>query len=235
MLSRSLLLALIAAALAPAAAAAQPTVALDRGCYFATATQASPELSDTVHVTGAGFPKGRRVSVTVRGVALAFTPGSATRTGSDGALDVTVASPHVAGGVHRRTLVVTVRQTTASVPLYVTDFGAFVHPSAKPGAKGLSPRRKVTINLLGWGVGRPLYVHFVAPGAKRAKQTVKLGTAAGHCGELTVHRRHFWPFAPHRAGAWHVQFDARRRYAPTTQPSVVEQSVIALSGALRRL
>lgn len=235
MLSRSLIVAVIAAALAPAAAAAAPTLALDRSCFFATATTASPQLTDTVHVTGAGFPKGRKVTVTVRGVALAFAPGSATRTGPDGALDVSVASPHVAGGVHRRTLVVTVRRATASVPLYVTDFGAFVHPSAKPGAKGLSPRRKVTIDLLGWGVGHTLYMHFVPPGAKKARKTVRLGTAGGHCGELTVHRRHFWPFSPKRAGAWHVQFDMRRHYAPTTQPSVVEQSVIALSAALRRL
>jgi hypothetical protein len=83
---------------------------------------------------------------------------------------------------------------------------------------GFSPSRgnpqtlRVRFSVRGFGSGRPIYLHYLAPG-RRLVRTVGLGLGRGRCGSLTTARRRLFPFRSVSPGTWRLQFDTRGRYA----------------------
>ena len=81
---------------------------------------------------------------------------------------------------------------------------------------GGRPDRIRRISARGFTGATTLYAHVVRG---RSRRTVRIGRLRGPCGTLSVRRRVFRRGA--RSGRYRVQFDANRRYASTSYPSVV--------------
>jgi hypothetical protein len=214
-------------ALVPAAsAAAAPKIALDRSCYYATSKERG--LRDTITVSGAGFEPNAPLSFAADETDLKWLRGP-RRTDAQGRFTSTsLATPNLTHGEKVFFVNATAGDQTAGHVATVTDFSADIFPTAKPGAKGLDPRRRVRILLAGWGAGKTIYLHFVPPHSKKAKSTVRVGRTGGDCGVATKRLRHFWPFRPRKPGTWRLQFDAKRSYSVKTRVAIPYLSVVTL-------
>jgi hypothetical protein len=69
---------------------------------------------------------------------------------------------------------------------------------------------RVRFTVRGFGRGKPVYLHYLAPG-RRFVRTVGLGFSTGACGYLRTGLRRLFPFQV-RPGNWRLQFDTQGRY-----------------------
>jgi hypothetical protein len=77
--------------------------------------------------------------------------------------------------------------------------------------RGNPSRLVVRFTVLGFGHGRPIYLHYLAPG-RRLMRTIGLGFGQARCGSLTTGRRRLFPFRHVETGTWRLQFDTQGRY-----------------------
>ncbi len=196
---------------APAAASADPSIAVDRPCYASPAQRA-----DTVRLTGSGFAPNSPYTVTLDGQPLGGATGT---TDAAGNLAGSFAPPAPPVGVREAAHVLAVQQgdVAASTPFSVARLLAAFTPAA-----GDPSRLRVRFEVVGFGLSGatapPVYLHYVRPDG-RPLWTVKLGTASGPCGSLTADRpRRLFPFAA-RGGSWRLQFDTARTYRRVTAKS----------------
>ena len=179
-----------------------PWVATDRPCYVAE----SP-----VAVRGGGFDPGAPLRITREGEVVATVVAQ-----PDGTFETSLDAGPLPEGVAERVVELTVAGTTTSVArrVRVTQFGARYAPRAA------HPRARVRFSAFGFGPGRAVYVHYVAPDG-RAADTVRLGPTRGECGTIRRTKpRRLFPFRP-AAGTWRLQFDTSRRYDAAAVPRVV--------------
>jgi hypothetical protein len=196
--SIALAAALALAAAAPAAASAAQ-VQTDRGCY--------QDNTGTVAVSGNGFEPGQPYSVSLDGKTL-NTGGDTTDAagGINGSFEV----PQLGGdAVHSYTLTVTQGANTATTTFSVTPFLADFTPGS-----GNPKTLRVRFKIFGFGLvdaNPAVYLHYVRPNGK-VKRTIRLGKAAGTCGQITHTSKHkLFPFHAGR-GTWRLQFDTHKRY-----------------------
>jgi len=69
----------------------------------------------------------------------------------------------------------------------------------------------VRFSARGFGRGRPIYVHYLAPG-RHLVRTIGLGFGQARCGSLTTSPRRLFPFRTVRSGTWRLQFDTQGGY-----------------------
>jgi hypothetical protein len=77
-------------------------------------------------------------------------------------------------------------------------------------SRGNPQTLRVHFTVRGFGRGRPVYLHYLAPG-RHFVATVGLGFATGSCGYLRTGLRRLFPFHV-RPGNWRLQFDTQGRY-----------------------
>lgn len=189
----SALMALLAASGAQAA-----TLDADRACY-------AP--GDDVRLTGAGFTPGGEVALSVEGRQLGVGTADA-----GGGFVADLVAPEIAGRERRDNFVATDQTDLgilAELPVRLTALGVRLTPEQAP------PGRKRRIRARGFTHGRALWAH-VRRG--RFARDVRIGRLRGPCGRIDV-RRGILP-AGAEVGLYRIQFDARRRYSPSTIPSV---------------
>lgn len=180
------------------AAAGQPNVRTDRGCY---------RVGAVVRLRGSGFAPLRSYVVSVDSVYF----GQQQTDGAGGFV-----TSLVPGGLGA--------DVTQSVEHLEASDGAAsaTHTftvTRKPGARLLAGRtlQSPRVPLEVWGFAldghrRVVYVHYVSP-AGHSRTTVALGHTGGQCGYLRTSPRPIFPFSPAR-GAWTLQLDTHRTYAP---------------------
>lgn len=186
---------------APASSA--PTVQLDHGCY---------QTAQKAALRGKGFDATSHWTARLDGSAF----GSGT-TNSAGDIAATFGVPnHLrkhSTGEDSYKLIVRQGRHSASASFLVTRLNASFSP-----ASGNLGTLKVRFQLLGWGRGGSLYLHYVSPkGASRLDR--KLGAPGGACGHLTSSRLKLFPFTP-KVGKWTLQFDKSAAYKSSTVPRV---------------
>jgi hypothetical protein len=91
----------------------------------------------------------------------------------------------------------------ASRPCHV---GASFSPT-----RGNPERLVVRFSARGFGRGRPIYLHYLAPG-RHLVRTIGLGFGQARCGSIVTSRRRLFPFRTVRSGTWRLQFDTQGRY-----------------------
>jgi hypothetical protein len=193
----------VAALALPASAAPQATVRVNHPCYQ-TAERATlrgtgfdPSSHWAAKLDGKGFGKGTTTSTGA--ITARFGVPSHLRTGST--------------GEDSYQLVVQEGKHSASASFLVTHLSAGFSPSG-----GNLATLKVRFDLLGWGRGGSLYLHYVNPkGVVRLDRS--LGPVGGACGHLTTAPLKLFPFTP-KVGKWTLQFDKSTRYRTTTVPRV---------------
>jgi hypothetical protein len=196
--------ALALPATAPAAANGA-SITVNHACYQTaqkatlTGTGFDPSTHWTATLDGAAFGSGK---TTVSGdIAATFGVPSHLRTGSTGE------------DAYR--LVVHEGKHAPTTKFLVTHLDASFTPAT---SQDLSTLR-VSFDLLGWGKGGSLYVHYVNPkGVSRLDR--KLGPPGGACGHLTTAPEKLFPFTP-KLGKWTLQFDKSAVYKATSVPRVV--------------
>jgi hypothetical protein len=197
-LRTAVLSSLAALALAAPASAPAATLSVDRPCYGA---------GERVQFTGHGYTPDGSVALSVSGQQLGV--GSAN---SVGEFTAALRAPAI-DGKQRTDVFTATDQTdlalTASAPVLLTSLDVSVKP------KDGDPSKPKRIVARGFTNGTTLYAH-VRRG--KAKRNVRVGRLRGPCKTLSVKRRLFSPDA--QPGVYKVQFDARRRYSPSTAPQV---------------
>jgi hypothetical protein len=214
---------------APAAAAAAPSIKVDRPCY------ADPSLrEDRVKLSGTGFTPDATYQVTLDGKEL---PGGTGQVGKTGELNGSFAAPQLSSTLREHVYDVGVVEVPAPNP------GAPADPAAPPPPAPLSavtqfgvsrltvgfrpatgnPRTlRVTYWLNGFSLqGRvtpTVYLHWIRPDG-HLERTSRLGTALGACGSIGASaRQRLFPFMPQR-GRWRLQFDTSRAFRKGTKSS----------------
>ena len=191
------------AAARAAGAAMRPTVSVNHACY-------QTAQSGTLH--GSGFDPSSHWSAKLDDKA--FGSGKTTSTGTiTAAFGVPKHLLSGSTGEDSYKLVVREGKHSARTTFLVTHLSAGFSPS-----KGTLSTLKVRFDLLGWGRGGTLYLHYVNP-----KGTVRLdrslGPAGGACGHLTTSLLKLFPFTP-TVGTWTLQFDKNASYRAITVPRV---------------
>jgi hypothetical protein len=194
--------ALAAAMLAPAARAAEVTVA----------TPCVAE-GDAVGLRGSGFTPGARVRLTMERGPGPRTLVDTTEPAADGA-GVVAGNYQLENetgwfGAEETRFAMTLRLFESAA---VNAATTFTFSRWNVGYTGrLAPGRAVTLSAVGFtqAVGRPLYAHYVRRG--RRVRSVRLGVLRGPCGDRRVRLRDAFPFRPVAAGAWAIRVNARRR------------------------
>lgn len=186
-----------------ASAASRPTVSVNHACY-------QTAQSGTLH--GTGFDPSSPWAAKLDGKA--FGSG---KTSSTGTITAAFGVPkHLltgSMGEDSYRLVVREGKHSVSTTFLVTHLSAGFSPS-----KGTLATLKVHFNLLGWGRGGTLYLHYVSPkGNVRLNRS--LGPAGGACGHLTTSLLKLFPFTP-TVGTWTLQFDKNPSYRAITVPRV---------------
>lgn len=211
--SAALLLTAVAALQASTAAAQAAEIHVNRAC-FADPT----DRRDTVELTGGGFTPNAAYQVTLDGQPL--TGGSGHADGA-GAISGRFVAPRVAtvsrtAQQHRFRLGVQEGANRPETSFTVSRLLASFAPS-----KGAPRSLRVRFSVFGFalqGARRPpVYLHYVGPSGHVAR-SVRLGTAGQRCGTLRTKQRRLFGFTPRR-GAWKLQFDTRKGYAPGTPRS----------------
>jgi len=185
-------------------ATANAKIRLSHACYQ-TAQRA------TLH--GSGFAPSARWRASLDGSA--FGSGKTNATGGIVATFGVPSHLHPGStGEDSYKLVVRQGRHTASARFLVTRLGASFSPES-----GNLSTLKVQFNLLGWGRGGSLHLHYVSPtGLSRLDRY--LGPAGGACGHLTTSPLKLFPFTP-KVGVWTLQFDKRSAYRAGSVPRVV--------------
>jgi hypothetical protein len=205
--------AALAAACAVAAGTAQaqtqPTLSVDRECYWP---------GDTVRFTGQGFPAGSVMMLFTRTIGSDFSiiGGYEATADAAGALLEEVEAPGLSSEHAARETVSVAAYTegsdgpAAGVEFELARFGVSVADWER---NVIRPRRRTLFEVHGavMNVGQTVYVHYSR--ARRAVQTVRLGRLAGPCGDAGRTMRQF-PFRP-RPGVYKVGFSLERRFDPT--------------------
>jgi hypothetical protein len=187
----------------PAGAAPRTTVRVSHACY-------QTAQKGTLH--GRGFDPSSHWRARLDGKP--FGNGTTSSTGTITA-NFGVPSHLLKGssGEDSYTLVVSERKRSASVTFLVTHLSASFSPTS-----GNLSTLKVRFNLLGWGRGGSLYLHYVNPKGV-VRLTRSLGPAGGACGHLSSAPLKLFPFRP-KVGTWTLQFDRNRTYRAATVPRV---------------
>jgi hypothetical protein len=186
------------------AAAQSAAIKLGHPCYL-TAEKAT--------LTGTGFDPSARWRATLDGSK--FGSG---KTNSTGDITATFGVPsHLrtgSTGEDSYKIVVSERKHRASATFLVTHLDANFSPQS-----GSLSTLKVRFQLLGWGRGGSLYLHYISPKGV-VRQSRDLGTPGGACGHLTTGLLKLFPFTP-KVGKWTLQFDKNAVYKPKSVPRVV--------------
>jgi hypothetical protein len=202
---QSLSIALAAAAMTagPAAAASAATIAVNKACFDENAPMT---------VTGAGFTPGDTVDLSATGVF------STAPVDAGGQFAVLVTAPllgKIGPAHHAFTLTATSESNpslAAAAPFDVTTFAVSTKPAQA------RPSKRVRFSFSGFTPGRSIYAHYVHKGTVRA--TSHFGIAAPPCGTLSARER-LYPGNHPATGLYHVQFDSRRHYSPSTAPKLL--------------
>jgi hypothetical protein len=181
-----------------AQASARPSIHADHGCYV---------VGQAVHLSGKGFAASRPFDLAVDGVDF-----GQTRTTGFGTFAVKVGLGGL-NGVAQHVELLSATDGSSEADTRVTLM-------AKAGARILASRGNVTtlrapVEVWGFspdGPPRSVYLHYVAP-TGRLVRTDGLGRTGGQCGYLRTTSRRVFPFSP-ATGAWTLQIDTQRRYAP---------------------
>ncbi len=212
-------LATLAALAAPAPAApaappatpagsgpAGPTLTLGLGCYppaYQTRVRARALYS--------GFAPGAALMVGVDAKPLGQTRADAAG-GGGFTWNPPVAPPTSRGGEAAHTMTIGEGTAVATRRFYSTTFTAGFRPSSG------DPRRlRTRFAAYGFGAGRTLYLHYVAPGGRRSALDRPIGRLGGACGKLRSAGKRLFPFNP-KAGRWLLQFDTKRGYSRRSVP-----------------
>ena len=195
--------AAVAAAVPASAAPHKATVTVNLGCY---------QTAERGKLTGSGFDPTSDWTAKLNGKP--FGHGTTTKTGT---ITATFGVPsHLlkgSKGEDSYKLVVRQGKHSATATFLVTHLSASFTPQS-----GDVLRLKVMFQLLGWGRGASLYLHYVSPkGSDRLDRS--LGGAGGACGHLSTPVQKLFPFTPTK-GKWTLQFDRSRKYEATTKPRV---------------
>ncbi len=195
-----------------------PQLSTDLPCYLP---------GRVVQLTGSGFPADTTYAVTLDQSGAGFGHVSAS-----GGLSGTLTSPALTAGTTEATHEVMILSAggSATTQFAVTQFGASFAPQTG------DPRTMlVHYSVFGFGLGPAsptgdpapvaLFLHYVGPRGTPV-HTVQIGYTSGACGSMPLSGpHHLFGFSPAR-GTWHLQFDARRSYSPTSVPRVVHTLTI---------
>ena len=201
----------------PGAAAADPTLSVDRPCY--TPGQA-------INATGAGYTPGGNVQMAVsvlspHGDKFYFRPDPLVAD-PNGNISDRLAAPDLASNdeaLEDAALVANDQQkvdqglppdeAVGVAPFKLSIFDVFVDPWDR---HQVDPRKLTTVRAFGFeGLGPVLYAHYLLHG--KLKKTVRMGALKGDCGNLTKKMKQF-PFRPVPAGNYRIGFDTSRAYSP---------------------
>ena len=194
---------------APATAAAPVLIAPLKRCYVSVA-QGSTE---PVSLSAAGFAASAAVDVRVDG-----DPVATVTAGSDGRIEARFNPPHQERG-QRRFQIELAQRDDPSHRVVLTSRVTALSVTLRP--RAARPRSPVTWRGRGFTAARPLFVHYVKDGEVRS--TVRLAVPRGACGRFRARRAQF-PFRP-SLGAWTLQVDQQRAFAPIPQTSFVRLPV----------
>jgi hypothetical protein len=202
----TLLALLLAAVLAPRAAAAELAVT---GTCFASGQQ--------VVVTGTTFTP--LAAVTIGGDVAA----TSARADATGAFRVPIAAPAVAE-LGPRTVTVTAVDganpaNTATLRLNVVRaaFGSNLPIAGRP-------HDVTTWRFAGFAPGRPIYAHFLLGG--RSRGDYRFGVARGACGTLTARAPRIPGVSALQPGRWTLKLDQRRTYRESTPGNEVTFRIV---------
>jgi hypothetical protein len=224
MVLRLLTVSALAAALVPAAAAAdvQPAIAPLKPCYVA----AQPNQTQPIAISASGFAPFAFIDVFVDDVLQTPAPGTAPPQ-ADGAGNVSgsVPAPYIPLGVHRFTLRLTERANqndSASAIGWVTALTVEQVPAQA------RTRARVRFKGRGFTGAGPVYAHYVYKG--HSHKTVRVARPHGGCGAFSRKMRQF-PFkhSP-KVGTWTIQFDQQRRFTPA--PDVSARLTVKVNRAI---
>jgi hypothetical protein len=198
-----LALAVPALATAQVPPAAPPAVTLDAECY-------TP--GDQVTETGSGFTPGSQVSETLSLLSGANPLGTLTAplvvAGPDGTFSRAIKAPDLMNRTDRRESAMSAFADQAdpskSAVAQWTLSQWVVNVPEWNNSSIAQPRRKMTVDALGWTrLGPSLYAHYFR-GSTKVK-SVKLGALTGDCKDLKKRVRQF-PFKNVKPGRWSVYF-----------------------------
>lgn len=202
-MKRAIAAAIIGLAVLGGSAEAQAsTVAVDATCYLTGAP---------VNATAAGFTPGGAVNFAFDGqLASSGTADSA------GNLTAPLTAPLLPSGSHQHAFSLAAQDQTnpaltAATTVNVTERLATVSPHRA------KPSRKVKFGIYALDPNKPVWLHYIFHGKQRAR--VRMGTASGPCGSLTVRKR-FFPMRHPAFGTWTFQFDNSKGYSKSTQPRI---------------
>jgi len=180
-----------------------------------TASVSTPEpcysSRKPVDFAGAGFRPRRAFTATVGGRTL--DSGTVTRFGDVSGSFLAPVPSSAGPGERTFTLLVSDGQREASTRFRSTIFGAGFRP-----IRGDPATLRVRFFAYDFGVGRTIYLHYLAPDL-RLRLTVRLGDTQRPCGSLVTARRPIFPFRA-RAGNWRLQFDTAQAYRRFARPRV---------------
>lgn len=190
-----------------AAIAASPAEAAVLGANKPCYREGDPR--DPVIFSGGPFTPGGTVNVTRDGLPI----GSLQAT-PRGIISGNLTRPPIIDPARERpfTLVATDQMNpalTGTLTRLVTQLDVNVRPT------GGRPATRRRITARGFTGGGTLYAHVVRG---RSRRNVRIGRLTGPCGTLRARKRIFRKRT--RNGTYRVQFDASRRYAPSTYPSL---------------
>ena len=197
---RPLALALAASAAVPVAAAARPSLHVDRRCYT---------VGDPVHVSGSGFPHSSSVAFTLLGRSY----GAAVTDAKGHLLAENGLAPPIGRPFRQVTLRARSAGATATTKFSITKLTVSISPRRVE-----SPIDVVIFRARGFPRGRRLYLHYITPKGHVLKPR-RLGRTRWPCGTRTVKAPLIDTPDP-RTGRWRLQFDTHRRYSSRTRPRV---------------
>lgn len=204
----------IALVLALAGSAQAATVGTEYGCY----TYQPGGHHNTFRVTGRDFTPVGSVALDVSGHSRGSAPTSDT-----GSFAKSIALPSVSRSRPEQAFRFGATDADsgdrATALFRVTLFDANITP---PSGR---PDRRVRIQLNGWGAGRTIWLHYVAPGSHRSVKNLRIARTAGTCGHATARLAHLYPFRA-SAGTWRLQFDAKAGYSSRSTPRISFTSTI---------
>jgi hypothetical protein len=198
----------------PGAAAADPTLSVDRPCY-------TP--GETIRTTGGGYTPasqvGMSLSVLSRGGTKVYWLRDPLTADDGGNISVSLRAPQLSldeDTVEDVGLAAFEQPADQSGPppfgsatFKLSTFDMVVGPWVR---YNVDPKKVTTFRAYGFeGLAPVLYAHYFLRG--KLKKTVRIGALTGACGNLSKKMKQF-PFRPVPAGDWRIDFDTSRAYSP---------------------
>jgi hypothetical protein len=205
---RVALLAGVALVWTPAMAHAAVQIAVPHGCIYGSSSTTSQTIPFNVAGMAANSPY--QVSLDGNTVATGTANASGQAAGS-------FASPKMRHSEREAVVSVTDGLTTDTKIIDLTDFDAAVTPVTG------SAHRAVRVSMWGW-VGKTVFLHYIAPGAKKPARTVRLAKTGGMCGHAQARIPHLFPRGA-KAGTWKLVFDSSRRLRRSSDPFRIEYNI----------